>query len=73
MRLPSVWLASALALAAFGCPDRTEAAGLALPSFAARDGIVPAQASPAPDRKAKPKTKKRKVTCGGPGLAPCPK
>src|SRR5262245_46495974 len=72
-----VFVASALAGAALAGVGRSEAvAGLAVPAFAARDGVVLAQASPEPGRKAKsakPKstTKKRAVRCGAPGLPAC--
>ena len=76
----SLCLASGLAVAAFGAADRGEAAGLTVPAFAARDGIVLAQATTGSDKGAKSeksekqprKPKRRAVRCGGPGLPECP-
>ena len=75
-RVLSVCLASGLAVATLGGSASSEAASLAVPTLAARGDIVPAQASPEPDKKAgsqKPKkTKRRAIRCGGPGLPDCP-
>lgn len=74
-RLLSVCLASGLAVAAFGGADRSEAAGLAVPTLAAQSSLVPVQASPDTGKKAesqKKKSKRRAVRCGGPGLPDCP-
>ena len=79
----SVCLAAGFAVAAWGGgAERSEATGLTVPGFAARDGIVLAQKSPETDKqeadkKAKSeeqprKTKRRAIRCGGPGLPECP-
>jgi hypothetical protein len=72
----SVSLASGLGVAALGGSVSGEAAGLAVPTIAARSAIVLAQTSPAPDKKAESqkakKTKRRAIRCGGPGLPECP-
>jgi hypothetical protein len=75
-----VCLASALAITALGVAGRGEAAGLTVPAFAARDGIVLAQTTTGSDKGAKSektekqprKPKRRAVRCGGPGLPECP-
>ena len=73
--VPCVGLASGLALAVLGA-ERSEAAGLAVPAFAAHDAIVLTQAKPDADKKAqstkRKKVKRRAIRCGAPGLAPCP-
>lgn len=75
-RLLSVCLASGLAVAALGGADRSEAAGLAVPTLAAQSGLVLVQAVPDTGKKAesqqKKKSKRRAVRCGGPGLPDCP-
>jgi hypothetical protein len=76
----SLCFAAGLAVAALGAAGRGEAAGLTVPAFAARDGIVLAQATTGSDKGAKSeksqkqarKPKRRAVRCGGPGLPECP-
>lgn len=72
LRILSVWLASAFAMATLGGADGTQAADFPLPTFTGRDGMMPAQASPAAGKKASLAPKQRKVRCGGPGVPDCP-
>jgi hypothetical protein len=76
MQILCVCLASGLAVAVLGGAHRGEAAGLAVPAFAAHDGIVQTQAKPDSDKKAqsakRKRVKRRAIRCGAPGLAPCP-
>jgi hypothetical protein len=75
-QLVAVCVAAGLGFTVLDGPSRAEATGFAVPTLSARDGIVLAQTTAEPGKKAesqKPKkTKRRAIRCGGPGLPDCP-